>query len=118
MQKQQGIQQQQGSLAAVAQGDAAFARVNVAGGTPSFAMNRGFASLADTGAGVVTLTLQNAVNLTSGATIDVCVLFATAAHATVTITSETVIVVRTWDVAGMALDDVSFTVRITAVGPA
>ena len=60
-----------GNLNAASQGDLALARVNVAAGTPSFTFNRGFASLADTGAGVVTLTLDNAQSLTGAAIVQV-----------------------------------------------
>lgn len=109
-----------GNLGAAAQGDLALAHVTVAGGVPSFTCNRGFTSLADTGAGVVTLTLNpdNAQDLDAAAIVNVTVNSALSVHASVSITSNTVLVVRTWDAAGMAADDVSFWIRITPVSPA
>lgn len=118
VQKQQGQQQQQmGSLQTQAQGELAFAHVAWAGGVPSFTQQRGFSSIADTAAGVATLTLTDAQNLTANGNVQVTCNLATFAVATVTITSTTVLVVRIWDAAGMALDDVPFWIRIMPVSP-
>jgi hypothetical protein len=106
-----------GNLNAAAQGDLALCHVTVAAGVPSFTFNRGFSAIADTAAGVVTLTLDNAQDLDGAAIVSVTPNFATFAAATVSITSNTVLVVRTWDAAGAALDDCSFWVRITPVSP-
>lgn len=119
MQKQQQVQQQQmGNLNAAAQGDLALAHVTVAGGVPSFTCNRGFSAIADTAAGVVTLTLTDAQDLDGAAVVSLTINSALAIHGSVSITSNTVLVVRTWDAAGMAADDVSFWIRITPVSPA
>lgn len=108
------------SLGNIVLGELAIAHVTVAGGTPSFDSNRGFSALADTGAGVVTLTLSadNAQNLTSAGSVEVTCDLATFAAATVTITDTRTIVVRTWDAVGVALDNVSFWIVCKALSPA
>lgn len=117
-QHQQGVQQQQSSLGPQVLGDLAVAHVTVAAGTPAFDSNRGFASLADTGAGVVTMVLKDAQNLTTAGLCLVTVDNATFAAATVSITDTTTLVVRTWDAAGAALDNISFWIHCFAISPA
>lgn len=107
-----------GNLNAVAQGDLALAHVAVAGGVPAFSFNRGFSAIADTGAGVVTLTLQNAQDLDGSAIVEVTPNTELFAVATVEVTGADTLVVRTWDAAGAALDNISFWIRITPVSPA
>lgn len=107
-----------GNLNAVAQGDLALAAVAVAAGTPSFGSNRGFSAIADTGAGVVTLTLDNAQALLTAGNVQVTTNSgATFSAATVEIASATSIVVRTFDAAGAALDNIGFWIRVTPVSP-
>lgn len=107
-----------GNLNAVAQGDLALAHVDVTAGAPTFDFNRGFSAIADTGPGVVTLTLSNAQNLTDNALVSVTPSSgATFAVATVEAASTTSIVVRTFDAAGAALDDIGFWIRVTPVSP-
>lgn len=117
MQKQQGVQQQQGSLQGATQGDLALASVTVAGGVPSFSSNRGFSAIADTGAGVVTLTLSDAQALTTAGNVQCTPSSAIYAVCTVEVASATSLVVRTWDAAGMALDNISFWIRVTPIAP-
>lgn len=106
-----------GNLNATSQGDLALAHVTVAGGVPSFTFNRGFSAIADTAAGVVTLTLDNAQDLDAAAVVNVTPNSVLAVFPSVSITSNTVLVVRTWDAAGVAADDVSFWIRITPISP-
>lgn len=93
----------------------AIAFVTVAAGTPALTSGRGFLSVADTGAGVVTMELAHPLDT------DHCVILATPvletfAAVTVTITDEDTLVVRTWDAAGAALDNVSYTIAVGRIG--
>lgn len=107
-----------GNLNAVSQGDLALARVTNAAGASSFGMNRGFASVTHTAAGVYTLVLDQAQDLDSAAVVTVTPVSATFAALTVSVTNTTTLVVRSWDAAAMALDDIPFWIRITPVAPA
>lgn len=106
-----------GNLNAATQGDLALARVAVAGGVPSFSFNRGFASIVDNGAGDFSLNLDNAQALQTAGLVFVQCELATFAQATVEVVDADTIRIRTWDAAGMALDNVPFWVRITPVSP-
>lgn len=107
-----------GNLNAVSQGDLALAHVAVAAGVPSFSYNRGFSAIADTGAGVVTLTLSDAQAVLTAGNVQVTPSSgATFAVATVEAASATSIVVRTFDAAGAALDNIGFWIRITPISP-
>ena len=106
-----------GNLNAVSQGDLALASVAVAGGVPSFSSNRGFSAIADTGAGVVTLTLDNAQALLTAGNVQCTPQGALYAVCTVEVASATSLVVRTWDAAGAALDNIGFWIRVTPISP-
>lgn len=106
-----------GNLNAVSQGDLALASVAVQAGVPSFSSNRGFSAIADTGAGVVTLTLTDAQELLTAGNVQATPATALCAIVTVEVTSPTTVVVRTWDALGAAMDNIGFWIRVTPISP-
>ena len=90
----------------------AAAVVTVAGGTPTLTSQRGFSAVADTGPGVVTLTMDPPIDPTARVVSVTPTSGATFATATVENTDDSTIVVRTFDAAGAALDNVSFGITV------
>lgn len=81
-------------------------------GTPAFTSQNGFSGTpADTGVGVTTLTLTDAIDA-AAMVVQATPISATFAALTCTITDDTTIVVRAWDAAGAALDNIPFAISI------
>jgi len=119
-QRQQGVQQQQGSLNQNSMGDLAFGIVDAS--VPEFDMNRGFAAaITDNGAGDLSLTVSNAQAFDTAAIVQVTPLGAIPTVVAVEVVSTTVLRVRTLTatvVPVIAAADVDYWIRVTPVSPA
>lgn len=85
-------------------------RVAVAGGVPSFTWVRGANSIADTGAGIVTITLDDPADATSPGTATFATPTTTANGFFVTSIrpADTTVAFYVWSATGAAADNVGF----------
>lgn len=85
-------------------------RIAVAGGTPTFVWVRGASTIADTGAGIVTITLDDPADSVSPGTASFATPTTTANGFFVTTDrpSDTLVRFYTWSATGVAADNVGF----------
>lgn len=91
----------------------AAAQVAVAGGVPSYTSQRGFSgTIVDNGPGDFTLTFDNAVDPTARTVQVTPTSGATFATATVQDVDDASVRIRTFDAAGVALDNIGVAVTV------